>query len=108
MNKADHELKLRAVVAVCVAAVLIVIAVGVAVYNVTESNNRRAIEEKKLAEEARKAKASDDLEAGKVRAAKEREAEIKSKKRKIWERDAEGASEPAPGEPGWQPGEEKF
>jgi uncharacterized protein HemX len=97
MNKADHELKLRAVVAVCVAAVLIVIAVGVAVYNVTESNNRRAIEEKKLAEEARKAKASDD-----------REAEIKSKKRKIWERDAEGASEPAPGEPGWQPGEEKF
>lgn len=110
MNKVDYELRAKAALTtltICVSAVIAIISICVAVYFVTESNNARALEEKRLEESARKSKAADDLEAAKVRAQKEvREAEIKSKKRKIWERDAEGAegAEEAP----FEPGPEKF
>jgi len=80
--------KLRVVVAGVFACVLAVC--GTVVY-VTRLDNERAVREAELQEEARKAKAADDLKAAEVRAEVQvREAEIQSKKRKLWERDAEG------------------
>lgn len=80
----------------CIAIVASVALIGGTVGGVTASNNAREIREAELRESARKSKAQDDLEASKVRAEKEiRQAEIQSKKRKIWERNAEGVEIPA-------------
>jgi hypothetical protein len=101
-------LEFRKVVAICTSAVMIIALIGFTVFTVTESNNARTIEERKLEESARKSKATDDLEAARVRAAKEvREAEIKSKKRKIWERDAKGDTG-GPESSAYGPGKEGF
>ncbi len=79
---------------VAAGAVLSVFATCFTIGATVDSNNRRAIKEAELRESARKSKAQDDLEASRVLAGKEiREAEIKSKKRKMWERDAEGVPE---------------
>jgi len=98
------------IVAVCVAAVIAIGSICATVYGVVRSNNDRALEERKLQEEARKQQALEALEVSRVRAAQEvREAEIKSKKRKIWELDAEGAGDGAgPENSGFAPGPEKF